>query len=55
VTGLVVETTLPQLKRGVIPVERKREESIMGKLPLLVLVAFAVGATCLFAAEEKIT
>jgi hypothetical protein len=27
----------------------------MRKLPLLVLVAFAVGGTCLYAAEEKIT
>ena len=27
----------------------------MAKLPLLVLVAFAVGVTCLYAAEEKVT
>jgi hypothetical protein len=27
----------------------------MAKLPLLVVVAFAVGVTCLYAAEEKVT
>jgi len=31
----------------------KREESVMAKTRLLVLVAFAVGVSCLYAAEEK--
>jgi len=33
----------------------KRKESIMVKTLLVVLVAFAVGVSCLYAAEEKIT
>jgi hypothetical protein len=34
---------------------RKSEESTMSKLLLLVPVAFAMGVTCLYAAEEKVT
>src|SRR6267143_6704409 len=33
----------------------KREESVMAKTRLLLLVAFAVGVSCLYAAEEKVT